>query len=68
MNMCADIFLTLEFGDSVYYPTWTEHISDNCLFGIFHSGAIKYLENSKLNCRILPVLDDAIPPALQMMK
>ena len=66
-HVCRHV-LTLELGDSVYYPTRTEHISDNCLFGMLHSGTIKYLENPKWNCIILQILEDTVPPALQMMK
>ena len=35
---------------------------------MLHSGTIKSLENPKLNCRILPILEDTVPPALQIMK
>ena len=38
------------------------------VFGMLHSGTIKYLENPKWNCIIFPILGDTVPPALQMMK
>ena len=53
--MCRHLF-------SVYYPTRAEHISDNCLFSMLHSGTIKNLENPKLNYRIPPILEDTVPP------
>ena len=40
MNMCADIYAHFHFelGDSSYYPSGAQQISDNRLFGMFHSG------------------------------
>ena len=39
LNMCADLYAHFhyELGDSSYYPAGAEHISDNRLFGMFHS-------------------------------
>lgn len=39
LNMCADLYAHFHFklGDFSYYPARAEHISDNRLFGMFHS-------------------------------
>ena len=47
----------------MYHPTRTEHISDNSLFGMFHSDPPKHnkdviMEDQKLNRRLLPILED----------
>ena len=44
MNMCADLYAHFHFelGDSSYYPSRTQQISDNRLFGMFHSGTTEH--------------------------
>ena len=39
LNVCADLYAHFHFelGDSSYYPAGAEQISDNRLFGMFHS-------------------------------
>ena len=39
LNMCADLYAHFhyELGDQSYHPAGATHISDNRLFGMFHS-------------------------------
>ena len=42
--MCANLYARFhyEFGDDSYYPPWSQKISDNRLFGMFHANTPQY--------------------------
>lgn len=44
LNMCADLYAHFhyELEDASYYPPGAEKISDNRLFGMFHSNTKQY--------------------------
>ena len=62
MNICADIFSVC-----TTQPGLNTLVTIVCL-ACYNSGTIRNLENPKLNCRILPILEDTVPPTLPMMK
>ena len=56
LNMCADLYAHFHFelGDSSYYPPEAAHISDNRLFGMFHSNTTQYNKDIILKSLSIP--------------
>ena len=56
LNMHADLYAHFHFelGDSSYYPPGVPHVSDNRLFGMFHSNTTQYNKDVILKSLTVP--------------
>ena len=68
MNMCADMFQLLSWETVCTTQLGLNTIVTIVCLACYILALLKNLENPKWNCIILPILEDTVPPALQMMK